>query len=799
MAHDSVSAMSFSARSRVTVSRLACLAALAGVSCQPAAPPRSASSGELGSPALAQAAPVAVTGAQAASDAGRRARALVGQMTTEEKVSVLVHVFDWSYQKTPEQLCAMVPAGAGSFERIGLYRDAAETASFVNELSACVVARSRLHVPPFFMDEGVHGLMQKGATNFPVALALGATFDPALLEQVFGVVGREARSRGTSWILGPNLDLAREPRWGRMDEMYGEDPYLVSRLGVAAIKGLQGEARPFDDAHVLATAKHFAAHSQPESGANGGPVNVSERVLRGEFFVPFEAAVKEAHVATIMAAYNEIDGIPGHINSWLLTDVLRKQWSFDGLVVSDGMGVERLQSVHHVSTSRGESARKALLAGIDYEIGSTFLELVGEVEAQRAPLARLDAAVERALTARFELGLFDRAPLDPQRASALGNAEAHRQLALTAARQGAVLLANDGLLPLDRRALKRVAVVGPNAERAHLGGYSVDPGHSVSLLDGVRAAAGKGIEVRYARGCNITREDLTWEGFWKGKVELPDPAQEKQLIAEAVRAVRGSDVAIVAIGENEAVSRETWDNHLGDRDSLSLLGAQNELVAALAATGVPLVLVVVGGRPLEIGDALGHARAAVGAFYLGQEGGTALGELLFGDVAPSGHLPISWPRSVGQLPVYYYRKPSARGEYLFSSAKPLFPFGWGLTYTTFAHSDLHVAPEHIRPGEAARVTLTVTNTGRRAGTDVVQLYVGAQSSSVTRPVRLARGFQRVALAPGESREVTFALGDADLALWDMSMQRRVEPGTYVLEVGSNSEELIGTSLEVTVP
>jgi beta-glucosidase len=746
---------------------------------------------------LAQAAPVAVAAAQSASDAHRRARELLAQMTPEEKVSVLVHVFDWSYQKTPEQLCAMVPAGAGSFERIGLYRDPAATASFVNELSACIVARSRLHVPPFFMDEGVHGLMQKGGTNFPVALALGATFNPSLIQQVFGVVAREARSRGTSWILGPNLDLAREPRWGRMDEMYGEDPYLVSRLGVAAIAGLQGEARPFDDAHVLATAKHFAAHSQPESGGNGGPVNVSERILRGEFFVPFEAAVKEARVATVMAAYNEIDGIPGHINSWMLTGVLRNEWGYEGLVVSDGMGVERLQSVHHVSTSRGESARKALMAGIDYEIGSTFLELVGEIAAQRAPMARLDAAVERALAARFELGLFDRGPLDPARATALNNAEAHQKLALEAARQSAVLLTNDGLLPLDRHALHRIAVVGPNAERAHLGGYSVDPGRAVSLLDGVRAAAGKGIEVRYARGCNITSEDLTWEGFWKGKVDLPEPAQEKKLIAEAVRAVRGSDVAIVAIGENEAVSRETWDNHLGDRDSLSLLGAQNELVAALATTGVPLVLVVIGARPLEIGDALTHARAAIEAFYLGQEGGTALAELLFGDVTPSGHLPISWPRSVGQLPVYYYRKPSARGEYLFSSVKPLFPFGWGLSYTTFAHSDLHVTPDHIRPGEPASVSVTVTNTGQRAGTDVVQLYVGAQSSSVTRPVRLARGFERVALAPGESRQVSFALDDTDLALWDLQMQRRVEPGTYVLEVGSNSQELIGTTLEVT--
>ena len=334
-----------------------------------------------------------------------------------------------------------------------------------------------------------------------------------------------------------------------------------------------------------------------------------------------------------------------------------------------------------------------------------------------------------------------------------------------------MLLSNDGVLPLDRQKLRRIAVIGPNAERAHLGGYSVDPGRGVSLLDGVRAAAGAGIEVRYARGCNITSEDLTWEGFWKGKVTLPEPEAERRLVAEAVRVARGTDVVIVAIGENEATSRETWDSHLGDRDSLSLLGAQDELVAALAATGVPIVLVVVGARPLSIGDALGHSRAAIGAFYLGQEGGTALAEILFGDVAPSGHLPMTWPKSAGQLPVYYYRKPSARGDYLFSDADPLFPFGWGLSYTTFEHSPVRVEPSSIRSGERARVSVTVRNTGARAGTSVVQLYVGAASSSVTRAVRLLRGFERVQLQPGEAREVSFEIGPEDLALWDLSMQR----------------------------
>jgi beta-glucosidase len=771
-------------------------AALFALACAPAAP--LATLAPPATPATASA--PAHEHEAARSEARARALALVSEMTLDEKLAALVHVWDWSYQKPPEELCAVVPAGAGSFERIGLHRDPAETASFVNALRECVMAKSRLHIPPFFLDEGVHGLMQQGATSFPVAIALGATFNPALVRDVFTVVAREASARGTSWILGPNLDLAREPRWGRIDEMYGEDPYLVARLGVAAIAGLQGETRPVSAGHVLATAKHFAAHSQPESGANGGPVNVSERVLRGEFFVPFEAAVREADVAAVMAAYNEIDGVPGHINSWLLGGVLRDEWRFDGVVISDGMGVERLQSVHHVSKSRPESARKAILAGIDYEIGRTFLELRDEVAAQRVPSARIDEAVVRTLTAKLELGLFEQAPLDPARARELNNAEPHRALALEAARQGAVLLKNDGLLPLERGKLRRVAVVGPNAERAHLGGYSVDPGRGVSLLDGVRAAAGKAIEVRYARGCNITREDLTWQGFWKqGKVELPDPKAERELIEQAVRTVRGSDVAIVAIGENEQTARETWDGHLGDRDSLELLGMQDELVAALAATGVPLVLVIINGRPLEIGAAVERSRAAIEAFYLGQEGGTALGEILFGDVAPSGHLPITLPRSVGQLPVYYYRKATAIGQFLFSESTPLFPFGWGLTYTTFAHSDLRVEPPSIAPNERARVTLTVTNTGARAGTDVVQLYVGAETSSVTRPVRLARGFERVPLAAGESRQVAFEVGPDDLEIWNLDMRREVEPGRYVLEVGSNSAELSRVTLDVATP
>jgi beta-glucosidase len=643
--------------------------------------------------------------------------------------------------------------------------------------------------------------MQKGATSFPAAIALGATWDPALVERIFTAIAQEARSRGTNWILGPNLDLAREPRWGRSDEMYGEDPYLVSRFGVAAIRGLQGSVgdapRPFGKDRVLATAKHFAAHGQPESGANGGPVDVAERTLRSEFFVPFEAAVREGHVGSVMAAYNEIDGIPGHVNGWLLQRVLRDEWRFGGLVVSDGWGIPRLVSVHHVAATPAEAARKAMNAGIQFEIGDAFRTLPTEVKEGRLPMAALDQAVQRVLETKIDLGLFEAEPLDAAVAERVNNSPEHRALALQAAREAAVLLSNDGVLPLDRARLKRVAVIGPNAEKAHLGSYSADPGRGVSLLDGVRAAAGKAIEVRYARGCNITAEDLTWEGHWKSEVKLPDPKGEQKLIDEAVRAARGADVAIVAIGENEATSRETWENHLGDRDSLALLGRQADLVRAVEATGVPTVLVFVNGRPLEIGDTVKHARAAVEAFYLGQETGTALAEILFGDVSPSGHLPITFPRSTGQLPAYYYHKPSARGPYLFADEKPLFPFGFGLSYTKFDHSPPVVTPAQVRPGEIARVVVRVTNSGKTRGADVVQLYVGAKTSSVTRPVRLLRNFARVELAPGESRDVGFDVSPEDLALVDLDMHRTVEPGTYTLEVGSSSADLAAVALEVT--
>jgi beta-glucosidase len=728
----------------------------------------------------------------------RRARELVAQMTLEEKTSALVHVWDWSRKKTPQELCDTIPTGAGSFERIGLDRDPDTTASFVNELRECVKKRSRLHIPPFFLDEGVHGFMQKGATSFPSAVALGATWNPALIQEIFEVVAKEARSRGTNWILGPNIDLSREPRWGRTDEMYSEDPYLVARFGVAAIRGLQGEHRPFDAHHVLATAKHFAAHGQPEAGANGGPVHVAERELRGEYLAPFEAAIKTAKVGSVMAAYNEIDGVPGHLNSPLLNGILRQEWSFAGLVISDGMGVERLQTVHRVTGSRAESARRALLSGVDYEIGTTYLELADEVKAGRVPVARLDEAVERTLEAKFDLGLFNEKPLDPAVATATNNSAPHQNVALEAARQGAILLSNNGILPLDRKKLKRIAVIGPNANKTHYGSYTADPGRGISLLDGISAAVDKNVEVRFARGCNITAEDLTWEGHWKGgPVALPDPKQEQKLLSEAVRAVRGTDVAIVAIGENEATSRETWENHLGDRDSLRLLGAQEELIAALAATGVPIVLVVINGRPLEIGEVVRRSSAAIEAFYLGQETGTALAEILFGDVSPSGHLPISLPKSAGQLPIYYYRKPSARGDYLFSDAKPLFPFGHGLTYTTFTHSKPIVSPAKMRVGESARLTVTVTNSGKRRGTDLVQLYVSAPGGTVTRPIRLLKGFERVTLEPGQSQEVTFVVGPSELEVWNIAMNRVVEPLSYLLEVGANALELDTTLLEVS--
>jgi beta-glucosidase len=670
-----------------------------------------------------------------------------------------------------------------------------------NAVQRYQVEKTRLGIPVMFYSESLHGLMEYGSTSFPQALGLGATWDPALVKRVFTAAGDEAGSRGVGQVYSPDLDIARDPRWGRTEETYGEDPYLASRMGVAAIEGLQGDSLMIDRHHVLATAKHFAVHGQPEGGTNTAPGNYSERVIRENFLVPFQAAVEEARVGSVMASYNEIDGVPSHMNRWLLDKVLRQEWGFRGYITSDADGLERLIDAHHVAHDKAEAARLGLAAGVDYALelayDGVYRTLTEQVKQGLVPEGMLDKAVARVLAAKFRLGLFDNPYVDPDYVERTTNNEAHQKLALQAAREVLVLLKNEkNLLPLDLTKLKAIAVIGPNAADAHLGGYSRDPGQGVSVLDGIRARVGNKAQVLYAEGCKITTAPQGYRGSWYDPVELVDPTTQAASIEAAVETARKADVAILVVGENESTNREAGENHRGDRDSLDLLGAQNELVRRVVETGTPTVVLLLNGRPLSVIYIAEKVPAILEGFYLGEEGGTAAAEVIFGDVNPGGKLPITFPRSVGDLPAFYNHKPTANVDYAFSTRKPLFAFGYGLSYTTFRFDKLRVEPAQIMPGGTAKISVDVTNTGSREGDEVAELYVHPKVSSVTQPVMQLKGFQRVTLKPGETKTVEITVTPEMLSILNIDMHRVVEPGVFELMVGPSSDNTTTTTLTV---
>jgi len=663
--------------------------------------------------------------------------------------------------------------------------------------------KTRLGIPALLMGESLHGFMEYGSTSFPQAIGLASTWDPDLVKQVFTAAGDEAGSRGAGQVFTPVLDLARDPRWGRTEETYGEDAYLVSRMAVAAVTGLQGDAFNINRHHVIATMKHFAVHGQPEGGTNTAPGNYSERIIRENFLVPFEAAVKEGHVGSAMASYNEIDGIPSHINHWLLDKVLRQEWGFRGFVTSDGDGLQMLVNTHHVAATKADAARLALSAGGDYDLSnrSGYRTLLYQVKQGIVPESELDRAVARVLAAKFRLGLFENPFVDPENAEKTTNSPEHRALALKAAQKTIVLLKNDkNLLPLDVSKLKTIAVIGPNADGLHLGGYSRGPAHSVTILDGIKVRVGDKAKVIYAEGCRFTDKHQDWHGWFDDNVGLVDPKTQSDKIQEAVAAAKSADVAILVIGENESTNREAWsEQHRGDRDSLDLLGAQNDLVKAVVETGTPTVIFLINGRPLSINYIAEHAPAILEGWYLGQEGGTAAANVLFGDVSPGGKLPITFPRSVGDLPDFYNHKPSANRSYAFSTRQPLYPFGYGLSYTTFKFENLRVEPSQISAGGTAKVSVDVSNTGSRDGDEVPQFYIHQKIASVTRPVMQLKGFQRITLHSGEKKTVEFTITPDTFSMLNTDMHKVVEPGIFELMVGPSSDQTSTVNLAVTGP
>jgi beta-glucosidase len=736
---------------------------------------------------------------------------LLSRMTLEEKVAQLEGVWEnQQFMKTPEsrfvdekgaflpeRAAVLLADGIGQMSRPSEGRGPREMAEFTNTMQKWLKENTRLGIPVLFHDECLHGHVAQKGTSYPAAIGLASTWDPDLVHEVFTATAAEARARGAQECLAPVLDLARDPRWGRTEETYGEDPYLVSRIGVAAIKGFQGTGPFIDKAHVLATAKHFAVHGQPEGGTNVAPGNYSERVIREYWLKPFEAAVREAHVQSVMASYNEIDGIPSHSNKHLLIDVLRHEWGFQGVLVSDYFGITELIRIHHIVGTKEAAARLALDSGVDVELPfpDAYPTLIEQVKQGKVAEATIDHAVANHLREKFLAGLFDDPYVDPAYAEKITNSEEHQKLSLQAARETLILLKNqNNLLPLDAAKYKHIAVIGPDAADVHLGGYSDKSGRGISILEGIKNRVGSAAEVLYTEGTKITETLPDWDA---DKVILGDPDRNAKRIAEAVKIAQKSDVIILVLGDNEQTSREAWaPEHKGDRDDLTLLGNQDDLAKAMLATHKPIVAVLLHGRPNAITYLAENVPAILDGWYLGQEGGTAAAEVLFGDYNPGGKLPITVPRSVGQLPDYYYQKPSAKREYLFSTTQPLYPFGWGLSYSTFKYSDLRATPDSIGPQGTTRLSVNVTNISKVRGQEVVQLYIRDEISSVTRPIKELRGFRRITLDPGQTKTVEFTLGFDDLSFLNRDMHRVVEPGTFKIMAGGNSVDLMETALMV---
>jgi beta-glucosidase len=750
----------------------------------------------------------------------KRVADLLCRMTMEEKIGQLIQPFGWkSYVKqedgtvaiTEEFMSMMEAGGIGSL--YGTLRadpwtgvtlenglSPEEGAEAVNVLQRYALEHTRLGIPILFGEECSHGHMAVGATVFPVPLLVGSAWNPELYEEMCRAVAVETRSQGGAVTYSPVLDVVRDPRWGRTEETYGEDPYLAGVLAVAAVKGLQGQSLDSADS-IAATLKHFTGYGSPEGGRNGAPAHLGLRELHETDLYPFRKAV-EAGASSIMPAYNEIDGVPCTSNRYLLEDVLRQEWGFDGLVITDCGAIDMLQSGHNTAATGEEAVAAAVKAGVDMEMSGGMFRghLAPALEQNAVAAAELDLAVSRVLTLKFRLGLFERPFADPARAKEVIGSKAHKQLARRMAEEGIILLKNNSrTLPLSKD-IGSLAVIGPNAHSPYnqLGDYtSPQPeGQIVTVLEGIRRQLGPE-RVHYAPGCRI--KDGSREGF-----------------PRALEAAAQADATVLVIGGSSArdfgggtidlrtgaslVTDHVWsDMDCGegiDRSTLHLLGVQLELARELRKLGKPLIVVYINGRPVTEPWMDEQADAILEAWYPGQEGGNAIADILFGEVNPSGRLPLTLPKHVGQLPLNYNSRRTRGKRYLESDLSPQYPFGFGLSYTEFQYSGLWIEPAVIGPDEEALVHVDVSNAGSLAGAEVVQLYVSDLAASVTRPELALKGFSKIRLQPGERRTVTFPLNREHLELVGMDLRRVVEPGEFMVRVGTHSASTVSCSLTV---
>ncbi|WP_017930908.1 glycoside hydrolase family 3 N-terminal domain-containing protein [Robiginitomaculum antarcticum] len=750
---------------------------------------------------------------------------LIAKMTLDEKLAQIscvwfgkADIYNADGSFNPEKMAEKFPHGVGCFARpqdtIGMEgpserkdindstvvrrlsaRSPAASVNIVNDVQRWHVENTRLGIPTLFHEEGLHGFQGKDATAFPQSIALAASFDPELAERVYSITAREIRARGVHHVLSPVVDVALDPRWGRIEETFGEDPYLVGQMGLAAVKGFQGTEDYLGDDKVLTTLKHMTGHGQPEGGMNVGPAAVSERMLYEIFFPPFEIAVREGKAASVMASYNEINGIPSHANGWLLNTVLRGEWGFNGAVVADYFAINELERRHHIASDIAGAGELALRAGVDLELpdGVAYYALKPRIESGEIPMSIVDQSVRRILEMKVRGRVFETPYGDAETAEAVTGNEEARGVALEAAIKAPVLLKNEGkILPLDASKYKTIAVIGPNSDVTILGGYSDEPRQTVSILDGLKAKAGED-NIIWSKGVTLT-DNRSW---WDDGVKLTDPNTNRSDIYKAVAAAQDADLIIVAIGGDESTSREAWsETHQGDRNDITLIGEQKELVDELAKTDKPMVAVVISGRPLSLSNVEAHFDGILYGWILGQETGTAVADLLFGDAVPSGKMPVSVPRTAGQIPAYYYHKPTARRGYAFGDASPLYAFGHGLSYTTFEISEPTLSTATIGIGGESGVSVTVSNTGDYEATEVVQMYIRDEVSTVTRPVKELKGFKRVTLAPGTSETVTLPIPNNALSFYDINMDRLVEPGAFEIMVGNSSINTKSVTLTV---
>lgn len=743
-----------------------------------------------------------------------RVARLVAEMTLEEKAAQLCGVWvaellDSKRQFAPEKAQKWLANGVGHLSRVGgtSLQPPQKSAEIANAIQRFLVEETRLGIPGIVHEESCAGYLAKEATTFPQAIGLAATWTPELAQEMTGVIRRQMRAVGAHHALAPVLDVARDPRWGRMEETFGEDPFLISAIGTAYVKGLQGDSLSHG---IIATAKHFAGYGWSEGGMNWAPAHIPPRELREVFLRPFAAVIQSGRIASVMNAYHELDGVPCGSSKELMVDILRGELGFEGVVVSDYATINMFVEYHHIATDKAEAARLALEAGIDVELPGADCygqPLLDALHAGKVDMALVDESVCRILTQKFQLGLFENPYVDTGKIPEVYHQPEQVELSRTIAEQSVVLLQNkDNLLPL-KKSLTAIAVIGPSADSVHFmqGDYHY-PAHligmlvteadpespasqqkaapvdwaahfppSTTVLQGIKAAVSSETQVYYAQGCEITGDDTS--GF-----------------AEAVELARRAEVAVIIVGDRAGLVTGCTTGEAIDRATLDLPGVQQALVEAIHATGTPVVVVLVNGRPYTLNWIHAHIPAILEAWLPAQEGGAAVANVLFGDVNPGGKLPVSFPRGVGQIPVYYGHKPSGGrshwyGSYIDMPTDPLFAFGHGLSYTTFEYSALTITPEQTNAGGTVSIAVTVRNTGDRAGDEVVQLYVHDPVASVTRPVQELKGFKRVTLQPGEHKTITFMLEVQHMGFYDRAMNFVVEPGETAVMVGSSSGDI----------